>query len=125
MLQWIREQIVLAKFDASSLHKIEIASEEALVNIMQHGYQEVPGSIEIIVDRGEKGVEITIRDQGPPFNPLERDTTFDRTAGIDEREIGGLGLLFMREYMDEIRYKREGDTNVLTLVKFIDFSRSK
>lgn len=125
MLQWIREQLVTAQFDAASLHKIEVASEEALVNIIEHGYQDVPGSIEIMVERGEKAVAITIRDQGPSFNPLQRDITFDRMAGLDEREIGGLGILFMREYMDEMHYKREGDTNVLTLVKVIDSSQSK
>jgi serine/threonine-protein kinase RsbW len=125
MLQWIREQLVLAKFDASSLHKVEIASEEALVNIIRHGYQDVPGPIEISVEKGERSIEITIRDHGPLFNPLERDISFDRTASIDEREIGGLGILFMREYMDEVRYRREENANVLTLVKVTDSSRSK
>lgn len=118
MLSWIRQQLAQAGMDESSMHKVEIASEEALVNIIRHAYKNRAGDIEIHIQEGEPFfVEITIRDHGPPFNPLERDITFDRTAGIDEREVGGLGILFMREYMDEVRYRREEDANVLSLIK--------
>ena len=117
MLRWIRQQLYVAGLDESSMHKVEIASEEALVNIIRHAYKNRTGSIEIYIQEGEPFVEITICDHGPPFNPLERDITFDRSAGIDEREVGGLGILFMREYMDEVRYRREGDANILSLIK--------
>ncbi len=117
MLHWIRQQLLAAGLDESSIHKVEIASEEALVNIIRHAYKNEMGTIEIHIHEKQPCVEITIRDHGPPFNPLEKDISFDRTAGIDEREIGGLGILFMREYMDEVRYRREGDANVLSLIK--------
>jgi anti-sigma regulatory factor (Ser/Thr protein kinase) len=117
MLYWIRSQLIIAGLDESSVHKVEIASEEALVNIIRHAYKNQTGTIEINVYEGEPFVEIVIRDHGPPFNPLDRDVSFDRSAGIDEREIGGLGILFIREYMDEVRYQREKDANVLILIK--------
>jgi serine/threonine-protein kinase RsbW len=117
MLGWIRQQLAHAGLDDASIHKVEVASEEALVNIIRHAYQNVPGSIDIAVQDGRSSIEITIRDQGPPFNPLERDISIDRSASIEERPIGGLGIFFMREYMDEVRYKREGDVNILSLIK--------
>ena len=117
MLRWIREQLSVAGLDESSMHKVEIASEEALVNIIRHAYKNKAGSIEIFIQDGEPFIEITILDHGPPFNPLEKDISFDRSAGIDEREIGGLGILFMRQYMDEVRYRRDGDANILSLIK--------
>jgi len=117
MLDWIRQQLRHAGLDHASIHKVEVASEEALVNIIRHAYKNVPGSIDIAIQDEQSCVEITIRDKGPPFNPLDRDISIDRGASIEERPIGGLGILFMREYMDEVRYKREGNVNILSLIK--------
>ena len=117
MLQWIRKGLESAHFDKSVLHKIELASEEALVNIIRHAYKDGSGMIEIRVHAKDGFAEITIRDQGPPFNPLGHDTSFDLSAGIEERKVGGLGILFMREYMDEVCYQRDGNANILTLIK--------
>jgi anti-sigma regulatory factor (Ser/Thr protein kinase) len=106
------------EFDPPTLRKVELASEEALVNIIRHAYQELPGEIEIEVRAfPHSHVEIVIQDRGPPFDPLEEDREVDRTSSLEEREEGGLGIIFIRKYMDDVRYQRRGDQNVLTLVK--------
>lgn len=56
---------------------------------------------------------------GAPFNPLMIETEIDPLAPLEERAIGGLGILFMRQYMDDIRYERRKRTNILTLIKKI------
>jgi len=117
MLLWIRKQLEVAQFDKSVLHKIELASEEALVNIIRHAYKDMSGMIEIRVQAKNGFAEITILDQGPPFNPLEMNINIDRNAGVEDRKIGGLGIFFIREYMDQILYRREENTNILTLIK--------
>ena len=119
MLAWIREQVVQVKFDRTQLHQIELASEEVLVNIIHHGYQGRPEQIEIQVDAFQDShVEICVRDSGPPFNPMEESLS-DLTSDLEDREIGGLGIHFIRKLMDEVRYQREGNLNVLVLVKKI------
>lgn len=117
MLAWIREQVVQMEFDRSKLHQIELASEEVLVNIIHHGYQGLPEQIEIQVDAfPDRHIEIGFRDSGLPFNPMEEHLS-DLTSDLEDREVGGLGIHFIRKLMDEVRYKREGNFNVLVLVK--------
>ncbi|HSX11754.1 MAG TPA: ATP-binding protein [Chlamydiales bacterium] len=121
MLLWIRER--LGDLDAPTIRKVELASEEAIVNIIQHAYQHQPEKIEIELKfHPQSHVEIAFKDYGPPFDPTKKRKDLDRTASLEQREVGGLGLHFIHHNMDEVRYRRERDKNVLVLVK--RFTRS-
>lgn len=117
MIDFIRDHLVIFGLDLTSIRKTELASEEALVNVIEHGYKGLDGEIKIEMGEIQHKIHITIRDHGPAFNPLDQEVGFDPNATLEERNIGGLGILFMRQYVDEIHYSREGDENVLTLVK--------
>ena len=65
---------------------------------------------------------IEIADDGIPFNILTRDEP-DLDSGIEERSVGGLGIFFVRRLVQEIRYRREGGRNILTLT--VDPRRSR
>lgn len=118
MLFWIKEQLIQMGFERPTIRKVELASEEALVNIIRHAYKQRSGHIEIQVTIYPKNrVEIAIRDQGPPFNPLEEERRIDPAIPLEERQEGGLGILLIRKYMDEVLYRREKDLNILTLIK--------
>ncbi len=97
---------------------MELASEEVFVNIINHGYREGPGKIEIAVEIFPKSrAEIEIKDSAPPFDPLKKRKKVELDAPMEEREEGGLGIYFVKQFMDEVRYRREGNYNILTLVK--------
>jgi anti-sigma regulatory factor (Ser/Thr protein kinase) len=102
-------------FEKEKISKIELAAEEALVNIIHYAYPERPGDVEMICqgDRGRLIVEII--DSGIPFDFTTMPDP-DVTAGIEEREPGGLGIFFIKKMMDEVRYRRENDRNILTLI---------
>jgi len=118
MLGFILSEAKKTGFQAASLNQLELASEEAIVNIIHHAYQDRGGEIEIaLFSEPQKKIVIIISDGGIPFNPLTQMPLPDLSGSLEEREIGGLGLLFMRKYLDEIAYERQGDWNVLTLVK--------
>lgn len=117
MIDFIREQLLLFGLDITSIRKAELASEEALVNVVEHGYKGSIGQIEIEMDESVSQINITIRDRGPAFNPLEQQVGFNPLETLEERKIGGLGILFMRQYVDAIHYSREGEMNILMLVK--------
>lgn len=118
MLDWIRNLLSDAGYLSATVRKAELASEEALVNIIRHAYKQGEGKIKIHVEIFPKDrVEIAILDKGPPFNPLLEETEIDASIPLEEREEGGLGILLMRQYMDEVLYKRERGSNVLTLIK--------
>jgi anti-sigma regulatory factor (Ser/Thr protein kinase) len=116
ILERIRKALYAMGWSDSAVRKVELASEEALVNIIHHGYKEGNGQISVEIVSMDERVEISISDWGPPFNPLLAKQG-DLNAPLEEREEGGLGILFMRQYMDEVRYRRDADRNILTLIK--------
>jgi serine/threonine-protein kinase RsbW len=117
MIQWIRLELYSHGFDETNIRKTELASEEALVNIIKHGYKQRTGIVEIELRTFDSHIEILLRDQGPAFNPLEREISFNPLASLEERSLGGLGILYIRQNMDEVRYSREKNSNVLVLIK--------
>ncbi len=103
-------------FEGKRAVEIELAVEEALINIFNYAYPDGEGQVEMqcTLKEGKKFV-IEIRDNGIPFNGLSRPDP-DTTADVGDREIGGLGIFFIKKVADEVRYSRDDDTNVLTIV---------
>ena len=102
-------------FQLEKISKIELAAEEALVNIFHYAYPERPGDVELVcqVDGGCFIIEII--DSGIPFDVTAMPDP-DVTAGIQERDPGGLGVFFIKKVMDEVRYRRETGRNILSLI---------
>jgi anti-sigma regulatory factor (Ser/Thr protein kinase) len=101
-------------------NKVILAVDEAVTNIIEHGYDEgADGSIEIEVEADDDQFKILIRDSGRVFNP-ESIPNPDMKDHVQRGHKKGLGIFLMRQIMDEVRYKfRDGVKNELTLVKFI------
>lgn len=120
MLLWICDGLIAMNVDLATLRKIELASEEALINIIQHAYQGRPGKIEIEMNLyPDCRVAIAFKDSGPPFDPSKYAIKKDQPSHLEEREIGGLGIHLIRENMDEVHYARDHNRNVLLLIKKI------
>ena len=60
----------------------------------------------------------TLTDTGEEFDPTGVPDA-DITLSAEERQIGGLGILLIRNIMNKVEYQRIGDKNVFTLVKEI------
>ena len=106
--------------DVSLAMSINLALEEAVTNSMLYGYPE--GSVGLVeIEGGVDGSTLTfvISDSGVAFDPTQQAEA-DVTLGVEERPIGGLGIYLVREIMDEVRYERVGDRNVLTLSKQLE-----
>ena len=98
-------------------NQLKLAVEEAVVNVIDYAYpvgKEGEISIEAKAD-GEQ-LRIVITDSGAPFDPTGMDRA-DTTLSAEERPIGGLGILLVRELMDSINYERTDGRNILTLLK--------
>lgn len=106
-----------ANFDMSTTMQMNLAIEEAVVNVMDYAYPPgTKGDVCIETVAGEEGLVVTISDNGAPFDPTTRGEV-DTTLSAEERSIGGLGIMLMRRYMDCTEYRREGNRNILTLTK--------
>jgi serine/threonine-protein kinase RsbW len=105
-------------FTREKISEIELALEEVLVNIIKYAYKDcgIDGDIEITCKRDNAGsLVIEIVDSGIAFDIFSAREP-DITADIEERQIGGLGIFFVKALMDDVRYQRKDDRNILTLV---------
>ena len=78
--------------------------------------------MELAVRDGE--VLAVIRDNGRPFDPFTEAPDADTTLRVEDRPVGGLGVLLVRESMDDFSYERLDDFNVVTLRLKLDRAES-
>ena len=103
--------------DKSLTGRLRLAVEETVVNVMEYAYPKgTTGEVNIRATSNGRRLKFIISDSGIPFNPTEV-TAADTTLSAEERPIGGLGILLVRELMDSINYERINGQNVLTLSK--------
>ena len=62
------------------------------------------------------GMEMVFTDDGAPFDPTSDSKPPDITAGIEDRDIGGLGIFMVKKMSKSVKYVREADKNILTVV---------
>lgn len=103
--------------DMSLTMSLNLAMEEAVVNVMDYAYPNgQKGDVDIEVTADQEWMTFVITDTGIAFDPTTKEDA-DTTLSAEERPIGGLGIFLVRQLMDDINYKREGNKNVLTLRK--------
>lgn len=103
--------------DMSLTMSLNLAIEEAVVNVMDYAYpQGVKGDVTIDVAASDQWLQFIISDSGTPFDPTKKEEA-DTTLSVDERPIGGLGIFLVRQLMDTIQYDYVDGKNVLTLRK--------
>lgn len=108
-------------FPAAWTNRLQIAVDEAVTNIIEHGYQDQPrgnAAIHLSTQVTEDEFRITIADQGTRFDPHSLDD-IDIASHVASGNNGGLGVFLMRRIMDVVDYRFEnGKRNRLILVKY-------
>ena len=104
-------------FSKERIRDIQLATEEALLNIFQYAYpDEHKGEVEVICEMmGDSELSIRILDNGIPFDILSLSEP-DLTCPLPDRKIGGLGCYLIRKMADGVQYRRQGGKNVLNLL---------
>ncbi len=107
-----------AGLDERAVYHCQMAVDESLTNIIEHGFEfeTADHQIELVCQTDPDHFLIIILDDGPAFNPLEHEAP-DPNSPLDAREPGGWGIYFIRRLMDDVQYERDGDRNKLVLVK--------
>ena len=114
---FVEEVCEAADMNVSETMRINLAVEEAVVNVMNYAYPAgTEGDVEIEAEADDKHLTFTIIDSGVPFDPTAQSDA-DINLPAEERDIGGLGIHLIRHYMDSIEYERRDGHNVLTLRK--------
>jgi anti-sigma regulatory factor (Ser/Thr protein kinase) len=115
-ISFVHEYSEKSGFESKRVMEIELAVEEALVNIFNYAYPKENGDVEVrCMLQDDKKIVIEIYDSGIPFDVFSSPDP-DTTADVEERQIGGLGIFFIKKVADEAHYIREKNMNILTIV---------
>jgi serine/threonine-protein kinase RsbW len=103
-----------AALPESAAFKLDLILEEILVNVFRYAYPSGGGAAAVGYSvTAPNCLRIDVRDSGAAFNPLERPAP-DTTLSIEDRPIGGLGILLVQSMASAVSYRREGDQNILS-----------
>ncbi|MBN9377027.1 MAG: hypothetical protein BGO14_05425 [Chlamydiales bacterium 38-26] len=118
MLDFVCQNALEAGFFETDVYQIELAVEEALVNIIKYAYCNKKGVIRIeCISEDFDSFKIILVDKGTPYNPLNQSKIFDFSAVLENMSVGGYGIFFILKIMDEIQYKHLHGNNILVLIK--------
>jgi anti-sigma regulatory factor (Ser/Thr protein kinase) len=119
LVQFISDIARKLGFSGKRVKEIELATEEALVNIINYAYPDHSGDIKVTCTQDpSKAFVIKIEDTGIAFD-ISSLKDPDISAGISDREVGGLGVFLIRKLMDKVQYHRKNKKNILELVVHI------
>ena len=111
---FVREVAAHFGFEGASLSQIELAVEEAVANVMQHGYDaEESQAFDIICERLPGGIRVIIHEMGMPFDP-------SRIPEYRPGETAGMGVFLMKAMMDDCSFHNLGPLGKEThLIKYL------
>jgi serine/threonine-protein kinase RsbW len=102
-------------FDPAALWPVQVAMDEILSNIVRHGHRPGPAfSIEVTIALAAAGLQVTIADDGPEFDPLRLPEP-DLSSSLEERRPGGFGVHLVKRLMDRVEYARRDGRNYLVI----------
>ena len=101
--------------------KLSVVVEELVLNIVDYANSDY---LDVEIIRDEKSITLRFHDGGIPFNPLEKEEP-DFTIPLEDRKIGGLGIVMVTKYMDTVTYERTGEENILTVRKNVKKQKGK
>lgn len=100
-----------------TIANINLALEEAVANIILYAYPPPEkNQIKLYASFFDNELTFMLTDSGVPFDPTKMGEP-DVTLPIEDRPIGGLGIMLIRKIMNEVTYIRINGKNQLTLKK--------
>lgn len=97
--------------------RLTLLVEELFTNTVVHGHgadSEAPVRLECEVVPGR--IALTYEDTGPAHDPFSQVVAPDAAAAVEDRPVGGLGVLLVRAMARQVEYRRTGGRNRISLV---------
>ncbi|MEA2114828.1 MAG: ATP-binding protein [Thermodesulfobacteriota bacterium] len=122
-LDRLSEQLRLAgqrwKLFEKTIFQINLVLDELFTNIVNYGFDDTSDhSIVISLEYDGERMQITMTDDGHAFDITQADNP-ELDISPDQKDVGGLGIFLVRQYVDEISYKRDNGKNIIKLIKII------
>ena len=115
----IEELSEIWNIPAKAVMEINLVLEELFTNVVFYAYEDQDPhfiTVEIKLTNAHL-LQLRIEDDGKPFNLLDKQMGDVLEQTIDERQVGGLGIHFVKEMMQGVTYERAGKNNVVILTK--------
>jgi phosphoserine phosphatase RsbU/P len=115
----VEELSELWNIPAKVVMEVSLVLEELFTNVVFYAFDDQEEH-RITLDltlKDKHQLHIRLEDDGKPFNLLEKEVKNVFDQPLEERQIGGLGIHFIREMMSSVEYHRTGDKNIVTLIK--------
>ena len=121
--QFVAQAVKESGLDEQAVFHIELCCDEACTNIIEHGYGgEGQGNITLSYRVENRSFVVVIRDYGRSFRPdsimpPQSVSAKNPKEAAKNLQIGGLGLHFMRELMDDIQFvfdKEKGNKLIMS-----------
>ena len=117
LASFVEEVAGAVGYNASTTMSLNLAVEEAVVNVMNYAFPRgTIGNVNIEACANDVRLKFIITDNGQPFDPTAVKDA-DVSLSAEERPVGGLGIYLVRKLMDSINYESVDGHNVLTLRK--------
>ncbi|WP_254926144.1 ATP-binding protein [Bordetella genomosp. 11] len=119
-MQWLEAIAEREQWPERTRFALALAMDEALTNVLTHAFAgsiPVSGSptVELAYHRDATDLCVEIADNGRAFDPTAwSPASLPHT--LEDATPGGQGLRLMRHYLKDLRYRRDGGWNRLTLV---------
>lgn len=96
--------------DKKKIYGLCLAVDEIVTNIINHGYIEsglLDGTVDVIISSDNATLTVVLEDSAVPFDPMKHivPTQEDLSAPLEERPIGGLGVMIAKQSVDEFMYE--------------------
>ena len=107
----IQRHYELRLHDPRAINRLDVIFEELISNIIRHGF--TPGSdqsIAVFVADRPGLIELTLEDDGVPFDPFTVPEP-EPLRDLETARIGGLGISLVRKLSKEVRYERPAAGN--------------
>lgn len=97
--------------------RLTLLVEELFTNTVVHGHgRDTEAPIDLSFDIRPDSIALTYEDTGPPHDPFASVHVPDDSAGVEERPVGGLGVVLVAAMAERIEYARVSGRNRISLV---------
>jgi anti-sigma regulatory factor (Ser/Thr protein kinase) len=114
---FLAEVCAAATLDRAMCLRVTLLVEELFTNTVVHGHgadSDAPVRLDCEVAPGR--LTLVYEDTGPPHDPFAAVASPDPAAEVQDRPVGGLGVLLVSAMAKHAEYQRAGDRNRISLV---------
>jgi anti-sigma regulatory factor (Ser/Thr protein kinase) len=114
---FLAEVCAAAGLDREACLRVTLLVEELFTNTVVHGHggdSEAPVRLHCEVSAGR--IALVYEDTGPPHDPFAAVASPDPGAALEDRPVGGLGVLLVSAMAEQVEYRRTTAGNRISLV---------